>query len=120
MAVVLEHDVGELDDAVALDVHLIEAVDQNVRDRLIAQQHLERSQPEQLVEHVARQRFAFGQRQRRVLGLALEHRHDEPADFRLGVFALDVGEPIEIEPIEQAVVHPALEILIVRTPRVGR
>ena len=57
---------------------------------------------------------ALRERQRRILHLALEHRDDQPADFRLGVFALDESQPIEIEPIEQTLMHSALQLLIIR------
>ena len=54
MLVVAEDDVGLLELAFALDVDLVGAVDQDVGDRRILQQQLERAEAEQLVEDVGR------------------------------------------------------------------
>ena len=110
----------QLEHAVALDVDLIEAVDEDVGNRRIAEQLFERAEAEQLVEHVGREALAFGQAERRRLGLALEHRDDQPADLRLGVLALDVGQTIEIEPVEQRLMDAALQLLVVRSAGVDR
>ena len=112
--IVLEDDVGFLELAFALDVDLVVAVDQNVRDRRIAQQHLERAEAEQLVEDVGDQRLALEQAQRRRRALALDHADDQAADLRLRVFAPHPRQPIEIEPVQQLLVDAALQILIVR------
>ena len=55
--VVAEDDVGLLDPAVPLDEHLAGLVHQDVGDRRILEQQLERTEAEQLVEHVRRSAF---------------------------------------------------------------
>ena len=51
--VVLERRRHRFELAAALDEHLLVGVDQDVADRLVAQQRLERAEAEHLVEHVA-------------------------------------------------------------------
>ena len=50
--------------------------------------------------------------------LALDHADDQVADLRLGIVAPHARQALEIEPVEQLLVDPVLEILIVRAPRV--
>ena len=92
MRVVLEDDVGLFEPAFPLDVDLVVAVDQDVRDVGILQQHLERPEAEDLVQDVGDQRFALEQAERRRLALALEQADDQALDLRLGVLALDAFE----------------------------
>ena len=53
--------------AAALDVDVLVGVDEDVVDRRVAQQRLERSEAEDLVEDVAEDRLALGEADRRVL-----------------------------------------------------
>ena len=76
------------------------------------QQHLERPEPEQLVQDVADQVLALEQAQRRAIALALEHAADQCADFRLGVFALHARQPIQVQPVQQLLVDRPLQLLI--------
>ena len=76
------------------------------------QQHLERPEPEELVQDVADQGLAFEQAERRAIALALEHAADQSADFRLGVFALHAREPIQVQPVQQLLVDLPLQLLI--------
>ena len=99
--------------AFALDVDLVVAVDQNVGDRRIAEQDLERPEPEQLVEDVGDQGFALEQAQRRRRALALDHADDQAADLGLGVLPPHPREAVKIEPVQQILMDPALQILIV-------
>ena len=73
----LNDDVGRLELAVPLDVDLVVAVDEDVRDRRIAQQSLERAEAEQLVQDVGDERLALEQAERRLVALALEHAADQ-------------------------------------------
>ena len=118
VAVVLEDDVGLLELAVALDVDLVVAVDQDVGDRRIAQQRLERPEAEQLVEDVRDQRLALEQAERRRGALALDHPDDQAPDLRLGLLALHPREPVEVQPVQQLLVDAALQLLVVRAARV--
>jgi hypothetical protein len=70
--VVLERHVGRLEPPVPLDVDLVGAIDQDVRHVGIAQQRLERTQAEQLVDDVRHQAFAFEQAERGRVPLAHE------------------------------------------------
>ena len=113
VTIVLEDDVGFLELAFALDVDLVETVDENVGDRRIAQQHFERTEAEQLVDDVGDQRFALEQAERHRGALALDHADDEAADLRFGVLPAHPREPVEIEPVQQLLVDPALQLLVI-------
>ena len=84
----------------------------------IAQQHLERSETEQLVDDVRDQRLALEEAERHRGALALDHPDDEIADFRLGVLAPHPRQPLEVEPVQQILVNAALQLLVVRAARV--
>ena len=77
----LNRDGARFEHAVALDEHLIVAVDQDVGDRRILEQRLERPEAEQLVEHVADELLALGLVERLVL--LRELLGDDVADFGL-------------------------------------
>ncbi len=113
MPVVPEHDVGLFELAVPLDVDLIEPVDEDVGDVGVAQQRLERTETEQLVEHVDDERFALGQAERRRPRLALDQLHDERADLRLGILASHARQTFEVQAIQQLLMDPRLQLLIV-------
>ena len=104
--------------AFALDVHLVVAIDEDVRDRRIAQQHLERTEAKQLVEDVGDQRFALEEAQRRRRALALDHADDQAADLRFRILAAHPRQAIEIQPVQQLLVDAAFQILIVAAARI--
>ena len=72
----------------------------------------ERPEAEQLVQDVADDALALVQAERRLVALAFEHAADQRADLGLGVFALDAGQAIEVEPVEQILMDAALQLLI--------
>ena len=113
--IVLEDDVAGGELTLALDVHLIETVHENVGDAGIFQQRFEWPKAEQLVQHILFQRLAFKQAQRRLV-LTLEYCHDQITDFRLGLLAFHARETIEVQPVQQLLVDPAFQFLIVRVP----
>ena len=78
----------------------------------ILQQLLERAQTEQLVEHVEDERLALDQAEGRLLLFPLEHRRDQLAQLRLGLLALHLGEPFEIQAVQQLLVNAALQGLV--------
>ena len=80
--VVLEHDVGLFEPAFTLDVDLVVPVDQDVGDVGVLQQHLQRAEPEDLVQHVGDQRVALEQAERRRLALAVEQANDQARESR--------------------------------------
>ena len=111
--------VGGLEPAVPFDVDLVESIDQDVRDRRVCEQDLERPEAEQLVQHVGDDAFALVEAERRLVALPVEHAADQRANLRLGVLALDAGQAIEIEPVEQILVDAALQFLIGDVPGIG-
>ena len=120
VAVVLEDHRCFLEPAVPLDVDLIEPVHEDVRDVAILEQHLERAEAEELIEHVADQVLALEQAERRRVRLRLDHRVDQAADLGLGVAAADLVQSLQVEPVEQLLVDLGLELLIMRTAGVPR
>jgi hypothetical protein len=117
--VVAESDRTFFDAPFALDEHLVVAVHEDVGDLGILEQRFDRPQTEQLVEDVDRHRLALVEAERRGLRLGLEQRLDQPADLGLGLLAPHPREALEVEPIEQLLVDPALDLLIVRMADVG-
>src|SRR5262249_8128926 len=87
--------------------------------RGIAQQLLERTKTKELVQDVADEVLALGQAERRPFLFTIEHPRNQGAELGFGLYALDLREPIEVEAVEQLLVHPALERLILRVPCVG-
>ncbi len=79
MAFILEADRRLLEHAVSLDEHAVMAVDQNVGDRRVFQQRLDRPKAQQFVEHVIDQLLALGMVER--VPLLVEFLEDDVADF---------------------------------------
>src|SRR5262249_53227817 len=113
-----EHGVTALEAAVAFNEDLIVTVHKNVRDRRIAQEFLERTETEQLIEDVDNQVLPFGKAERSSLLLALEHADDQSAELRLSVRAPNLRQAIKVEPVQQLLMNPPLECLILGLPRV--
>jgi hypothetical protein len=120
VALVLEGDLGRLQPAVALDVHLIVPVHQDVGNRGVREQDLERAEAEQLVQHVVDDALALVEAERRLVAFALEQPADQRADLWLGILAPGPGQAFEVEPVEQVLMDPALELLVRDVARVGR
>jgi len=117
--VVAEDDLGFLDAPFALDVDLRMAVHEDVGDRRILQQQLERSQPEQLVQHVLHDVLAVEQTERNALVFAVQQLLDDRPDLRLGVGPRNRRQPFEVQAVQQILVDPALQRLVLRTPGIG-
>jgi hypothetical protein len=107
--VVLEHDFGALQPSVALDVHLLIGVDQDVGNFGVLDQRFQWAEAKDLVQHLHHNRVALLEVERdRFLGDEVLH---DPAD-RLG--DLLPVEPIqvrEIQPLQQLPVNPAFDLL---------
>ena len=84
------------------------AVDQDVGDRRILEQRLERPEAEQLVEHVADQLLALGMVERVVLLGQLFG--DDVADFSLDLLARHLLERLQVDEVEQPLVKLDLEL----------
>ena len=105
-----------LEHALPLDVDLLVRVDQDVVDRRVAQQRLERPEAEHVVENLGEQRFALAQAdRRRFLGQQLA---EQRANLALGARAIRLRQRFEVEPVQQLAmdVRPQLEILRARAP----
>ena len=86
----------------------------------IAEQRFERAQAEELVEDVDDERLALGQRERRRLVAALDDLEDDAANLRLRLLLSHLRQPLEVQPVEQIVVDPGLQVLITLLPRIRR
>ena len=120
MRIVLEGHGRRLQMAVALDVHLVEPVDENVGDLRIPQKHLERPQTEQLVQYVGDQALALEEAERCGLSFTCEQVAQDGTDFRLGVFAGGMTQPVEIQDGQQLLVDTRFQRLVIGAPRIKR
>ena len=97
-----------LEHAAALHVHLLVGVDQDVADRRVAQQRLERPEPEDFVEHLAEERLALA----RLSGVAFfgEQLEEQRADFALRARAIGLRQRLEVQAVEQLLVNVGLQL----------
>ena len=105
MLIVLKRRRHLLELAGALDEYLLVCVDQNVADRLVAEQRLERSEAEDLVDDVAENRIALRDRQRHAAS-AIE-RETSTRISASTLLALGGRELLEIQLRQQLAVHAA-------------
>ncbi len=112
MPLVFEDDVGRLETAVPFHVDLVVAVDQDVGDQRIVQQHLERAEPEELVQDIVDDVLALVEAERGPFTLALQHAGDQRADLRFRVFPSHTSQPIEVQPVQQFLMDAALQVLV--------
>ncbi len=117
VVVVAEDNAGLLHLAAALAVDVLRAVDENVADRRVLQQHLQRPEAEGLVEHFAYQPLALVAVQQRVFGVA--EVLDNQADFAAKRVALQFAHPRQVELVDQLAVDALLELLEVALFRIG-
>ena len=96
----------------ALDEHVAIRVDQNVADRRIAQQRLERTETEHVVEDLGEQRFPLRQAERR--RFLRQQLREQRADFAFRFGTLDMRERFEVQSTEQLAMDAGaqLEILL--------
>ena len=98
--------------AVALDEHVLVGVDQDVADRRVAQQRLQRAEPEHVIEQLDEERFALAEAERR--SLLGEQLGEQRANLAFGARAVRLRERLEVEAVEQLAVHARLEIEVLR------
>ena len=115
MLVVAEHHRRVFEPTVLFDIDLIESIDQDVRNVWVGEQLFERSEAEQLVEHVVNKILALVQTERRRLGFTFENRDDDVAQLRLRLLTLRPRQAFEVESVEEFLMDAALEFLIVLT-----
>src|SRR5207249_6902880 len=101
-----------------LDVDPVSAVHQNVRNVRIGEERFERTESEQFVQDVGNDALALIETQRNRLRLAIEHSDNETANLRLGVLPADLRQPFEVQSIQEVVVNPTLQVLILRMPNI--
>ena len=115
--VVLERRGHPLEDAPSLDEHVLVGVDQDVVDRRVAEQRLERPEAEDVIEDFGEQGFALAQvDRRRLLG---EQLAEERANLTLGARAIRLRQRFEVQPVEQLAVHVRAQLEVLRTRALG-
>ena len=85
---------------VPLDIHLIEAIHEDVRDRAIAKKSLERAQAEELIQDVDDQRFAFSKAEGGRILPALDDVEDQPADLGFRLLLTHLRQAVQVQPVE--------------------
>jgi hypothetical protein len=115
VAVVLEGRVDPLEDPAALDVDVLVGVDQDVVDRRVAQDRLERSEAEHLIDELAVQDIALSHADRHAF--FAEQLVDERLDLAFGARAVRAGERFEVEAVQQLLVNVGLELDVARPRR---
>ena len=113
MAVVFEDDVGFFKLSFTLDEDQIVPVHQDVRHGRVAQQRFERTEPEELVQHVGDERLALEKAERSGRELRFDDDGDDSPNLRLRVLTLHAREPLEIQAVQQLLMNLCLEALIV-------
>ena len=108
MALALEAHRRRLEDAVPLHEHLPVRVDQDVGDRRILEQRLQRAQAQDLVEQLLDQETELLGVERRALGREqlIDDRGDLAPQVRLG----DLLDGSQVQLLEQALVQARLEV----------
>ena len=110
VAVVFEGEAGRFQFAAALDVDLVEAVDEDVGDARIFEQRLERAKAEDFVENLAGQAFAFGKAEGH--GFAVDRVADQDQNFLARGLAVGAAEFLQIEAVEDLAMEVGLYLLV--------
>src|SRR5438874_2049585 len=110
MPIVLECGVDAFEDAAPLDKHVLMRVDEDVADRRIAQQRLERAEAEHVVNQLAEQRVAFGHADWHAA--FVQQIGDERPDLVFGARAIGLRQRFEIQPVEELPVDDRLEVKV--------
>src|SRR5262245_8540337 len=95
--------------AAALDVDILRPVDQNIADRMVLEQHLQRPQAKGLVEHLLDQALSLLSIEKRLFRIAQVLNNQ--ADLAAEHVALQFTNTIQVELIDQLVVNAALELV---------
>ena len=101
---------GQFKLASALDVDLVEAIDQDVGDGVVLEQGLERPEAKDFVEDFAGQAFAFGEAERN--DLAVDGVADENENFFAGAIAVSAAKFFQVEAIEDLAMQVRLYLLV--------
>ncbi len=101
--------------AAALHVDVLVGVDQDVADRRIPQERLERPEAEDLVDDVAEDRVALAHAERH--GLFGNQVKEQRPDVRFGARPLRRRQRFEVQAVEQLAVDVGLELDVLRPRR---
>ncbi len=105
--------------APAFDVDVLRSVDQNIADRMVLEEHLQRSQTKRLVEHLFDQAFPLVAVQERLFRVA--QMFDDEADFAAQHVAFQFADFGQVELVDELAVDAAFEFVEFLGPgRVGR
>ena len=107
VVVVAELDVALFHLAAAFDVNLLRPVDEDVADRRVLEQHLQRAEAERLVEHFVDEPLALHAVEQRIFRVA--QALDDQADFAAERVALQVAHARQVELIDQLAVDEPFE-----------
>ena len=99
--------------AAAFDVDVLRPVDQDIADRGVLEQQLERAEAERLVEHFLDQPLALAAVEQRVFGVA--EVLDDQADLAAQHVAFQLADARQVELVDELAVDPALEVLEIGT-----
>src|SRR5882724_5856695 len=109
MFIVFEGDVCKHELAVSLDEDPSIGVDQNVGNRRISQQRLERSEAEELMLDIIHQSLSFSGRKRHCfLG---QHTFGESRDFRMNLLRRKRRKLRQVHPVYQGAMKPGFYLL---------
>ena len=106
--VVLERRGHALDAAAALHEHVLVRVDEDVADSRVAQQRLERTEAEDVVDELAEQPFTLAEADRDVL--FAQQLAEERTDFALRPAPVGLGQRLEVQPVEQLAMNVRLQL----------
>ena len=106
VGVVAELNVGGFEKTLALDVHLLKGVDQNIGNRGIGEKRLERAQSENFIENFLGKTLALLQIHRR--GFADDQFFENHGNFAAHIFAAHVGNAIQVDLLDQAAMDRCL------------
>src|SRR5262245_53359100 len=114
MAVVLKRRFDPLQLAAAFDEHLLGRIDQDVADARVAEQRLERTQAEHVVQNFAKERLALRKTERR--RFFAQELQEQRANLAFGTAPIRLRQRFEIEPIQQLAMNSRsqLEVLLTR------
>ena len=115
VAVILKRNVGQLQLALSLHVDLFVGVDQDVAHGRVLQQRLERTEAEDLVEHLVADLLALDRTEQR--RLFVNQRHQRVPHFRTHLLVFDRGQRFEVDLVEQTPVELELQLLVVGIER---
>ena len=108
--VVAERDTGQFEQAFALDVDLLVAVDQDVGDGRVLQQRLERAEAEDFVQNLVGDLLLLERAEQR--RLVVDQRDHRLADFRADALIVDRRQRFEVDLVEQLAVKRELQLLV--------